>query len=104
MSRFDLFFVLVDDCNEVTDYAIARRIVELHSQQELEQQPVYTLVSTCPYLPHCVFIRFLIRRRSGDTCYLLDSSCLRSVKPVWTIWWRSTRNYVRGTVLVGVVS
>ena len=27
MSRFDLFFILVDDCNEVTDYAIARRII-----------------------------------------------------------------------------
>ncbi|XP_058953435.2 zygotic DNA replication licensing factor mcm6-A-like [Pocillopora verrucosa] len=32
MSRFDLFFILVDDCNEVTDYAIARRIVDLHSR------------------------------------------------------------------------
>ena len=30
MSRFDLFFILVDDCNEVTDYAIAKRIVDLH--------------------------------------------------------------------------
>jgi len=32
MSRFDLFFILVDECNEVTDYAIARRIVDLHSR------------------------------------------------------------------------
>ncbi|XP_065357842.1 DNA replication licensing factor Mcm6 [Calliphora vicina] len=31
MSRFDLFFILVDECNEVVDYAIARRIVDLHS-------------------------------------------------------------------------
>ncbi|CAB3401357.1 unnamed protein product [Caenorhabditis bovis] len=30
MSRFDLFFVLVDECNEVTDYAIARRILDNH--------------------------------------------------------------------------
>lgn len=30
MSRFDLFFVLVDECNEVTDYAIARRILDVH--------------------------------------------------------------------------
>lgn len=34
MSRFDLFFILVDDCNEVTDYAIARRIVDLHAKME----------------------------------------------------------------------
>lgn len=44
MSRFDLFFVLVDDCNEVTDYAIARRIVDLHSRQEQAIQRVYTMV------------------------------------------------------------
>ena len=25
ISCFDLFFILVDDCNEVTDYAIVRR-------------------------------------------------------------------------------
>ncbi|CAI5444617.1 unnamed protein product [Caenorhabditis angaria] len=30
MSRFDLFFVLVDECNEITDYAVARRIIDNH--------------------------------------------------------------------------
>ena len=41
MSRFDLFFVLVDECNEVTDYAIARRIIDLHSRIELSVDRVY---------------------------------------------------------------
>lgn len=45
MSRFDLFFVLVDDCNEVTDYAIARRIVDLHSHKEQAVERVYSMVS-----------------------------------------------------------
>lgn len=31
MSRFDLFFILVDECNEIVDYAIARKIVDLHT-------------------------------------------------------------------------
>ena len=31
MSRFDLFFILIDECNEVTDYNIAERIIELHT-------------------------------------------------------------------------
>lgn len=31
MSRFDLFFILVDECNEVVDYAIARKIIDLHT-------------------------------------------------------------------------
>ena len=34
MSRFDLFFVLVDECSESVDYAVARKIVELHNNIE----------------------------------------------------------------------
>ena len=45
MSRFDLFFVLVDDCNEVTDYAIACRIVNLHSLKKQDVKRVYSMVS-----------------------------------------------------------
>ena len=45
MSRFDLFFILVDECNEVTDYAIARRIVDLHSRMEESVERVYAVVS-----------------------------------------------------------
>lgn len=45
MSRFDLFFVLVDDCNEVTDYAIARRIVDLHSRKHEAVKRMYSMVS-----------------------------------------------------------
>ncbi|XP_048859472.1 MCM6 minichromosome maintenance deficient 6, like isoform X1 [Brienomyrus brachyistius] len=41
MSRFDLFFILVDECNEVTDYAIARRIVDLHSRNIESVERVY---------------------------------------------------------------
>ncbi|XP_046883685.1 MCM6 minichromosome maintenance deficient 6, like [Hypomesus transpacificus] len=41
MSRFDLFFILVDECNEVTDYAIARRIVDLHCRNIESVQRVY---------------------------------------------------------------
>lgn len=30
MSRFDLFFVMLDECNEIIDSAIAKRIIDLH--------------------------------------------------------------------------
>ena len=30
LSRFDLFFILVDECDDINDYAIAKRIVDLH--------------------------------------------------------------------------
>ena len=33
MSRFDLFFVLVDELNEITDYAVANKIVGMHANQ-----------------------------------------------------------------------
>ena len=40
--RFDLFFILVDDCNEVTDYAIARRIIDLHTKLEESVERLYS--------------------------------------------------------------
>ncbi|CAH1241886.1 MCM6 [Branchiostoma lanceolatum] len=50
MSRFDLFFVLVDECNEVTDYAIARRIVDLHSHGEASVERTYSVEEMQRYL------------------------------------------------------
>lgn len=32
MSRFDLFFVILDECNPVTDEAIARHIIDVHRE------------------------------------------------------------------------
>lgn len=37
MSRFDLFFVVCDDCDEVVDTSIARHIVKTHQMKEDEQ-------------------------------------------------------------------
>ena len=50
MSRFDLFFILVDECNEVTDYAIARKIVDLHRDQDQSIERVYTESDIARYL------------------------------------------------------
>merc|ERR1712179_687279 len=50
MSRFDLFFILVDDCNEVTDYAIARRIVDLHTRLDESIDRTYSLEEIQRYL------------------------------------------------------
>ena len=30
MSRFDLFFVILDECDEISDYNIARHILDVH--------------------------------------------------------------------------
>ena len=47
VSRFDLFFILVDDCNEVTDYAIARRIIDLHTKLEESVERLYSEDEVC---------------------------------------------------------
>jgi len=41
MSRFDLFFVVVDDCNEVSDYNIARHITKIHRFQDDAVEPSF---------------------------------------------------------------
>src|SRR5690606_23970338 len=37
MSRFDLFFIIVDECNDYTDYNIAHHILSLHSMVNNEK-------------------------------------------------------------------
>ncbi|XP_012536234.1 DNA replication licensing factor Mcm6 [Monomorium pharaonis] len=41
MSRFDLFFVVLDECNEIVDNAIAKRIIDLHCDNLNDIQVVY---------------------------------------------------------------
>lgn len=43
MSRFDLFFVVLDECKEEIDYSIAQRIVDMHSDVD------FTEVMNCVY-------------------------------------------------------
>lgn len=50
MSRFDLFFILVDECNEIVDYAIARKIVDLHSNIENTIEQIYTREECLRYI------------------------------------------------------
>lgn len=50
MSRFDLFFILVDECNEITDYAIARKIIDLHSNIVETVEKAYTREEVLRYI------------------------------------------------------
>lgn len=55
MSRFDLFFVLLDECNETVDYAIAERIIDMHNQSMNTKRPsandtVYSLDQVKTYI------------------------------------------------------
>lgn len=55
MSRFDLFFVLLDECNETVDFAIAERIIDMHNQhldnrKVINDERVYTLDEVKSYI------------------------------------------------------
>eukprot|EP00960_Hanusia_phi_P049571 759633-Hanusia_phi.AAC.3 len=38
MSRFDLFFVILDECDEIADYNIARHIIQVHQKGASEEE------------------------------------------------------------------
>ncbi|KAF8446470.1 MCM2/3/5 family-domain-containing protein [Terfezia claveryi] len=42
MSRFDLFFVVLDECNEAVDRNLARHIVNIHRLRDESIQPEFT--------------------------------------------------------------
>merc|ERR1719442_274569 len=66
MSRFDLFFILVDDCNEVTDYAIARRIIDLHTKLEESVERTYTVEEITRYLNFARMFKPKVTEESMD--------------------------------------
>ena len=42
LSRFDLFFVVLDECDEQADYNIAQHIVRVHQQKDAALHPPYS--------------------------------------------------------------
>merc|ERR550519_2047091 len=66
MSRFDLFFILVDDCNEVTDYAIARRMVDLHTRMDESVERVYSVDEVQRYLTFARLFKPTIDKDAQD--------------------------------------
>lgn len=100
MSRFDLFFILVDECNEVTDYAIARRIVDLHSRNEESVERVYTVDEVQRYLTFARLFKPTISKEAQD--YMVtqykhlrqrDSSGI--AKSAWRITVRQLESMIR---------
>eukprot|EP00474_Spongospora_subterranea_P006258 CRZ06716.1 hypothetical protein [Spongospora subterranea] len=57
MSRFDLFFVVLDDCNEVADTHIAERIVRVHQQLDNALRSDFTIDSIQKYIRYARTIK-----------------------------------------------
>ncbi|KAF1741084.1 hypothetical protein MXB_5331, partial [Myxobolus squamalis] len=63
MSRFDLFFVLVDEANEITDNAIARCIINLHMNHNIPIERPYTMVFFILSISQDEILRYILFAR-----------------------------------------
>lgn len=50
LSRFDLFFVVLDDCNPESDRLVANHILQVHRCQEVNIRPPFTLEQMRRYI------------------------------------------------------
>uniref|UniRef100_A0A914UPR7 DNA replication licensing factor MCM6 n=1 Tax=Plectus sambesii TaxID=2011161 RepID=A0A914UPR7_9BILA len=102
MSRFDLFFVLVDESNEIIDYAIARRILDTHRQliEDIADTNVYTVADIQQYI---MFAR-CFKPKIGDEAaqVLVDEykrlrlrDCSGATQSSWRITVRQLESLVR---------
>lgn len=70
MSRFDLFFVVVDECNAFADYNIARHITTLHQMKD-QPQVQDTRFSSAQLRNYIKFARSKKPRINPDAAKLL---------------------------------
>lgn len=66
ISRFDLFFILVDECDEIVDYSIARKIVDLHANKEDVIAQQYTEEEIMQYITFAKQFKPVISKGAAD--------------------------------------
>ncbi|XP_078052161.1 minichromosome maintenance 6 [Augochlora pura] len=71
MSRFDLFFIIVDECNEVVDNAIAKRIIDLHCDNWQDFETVYSQSEIVRYINFAKHFKPILNQEAAD--FLIDS-------------------------------
>lgn len=100
MSRFDLFFILVDECNEVVDYAIARRIIDLHTNANQTVEQVYQREDVLRYITFARQFKPIIRKDSMELLvenygHLRQRDIGTSGKSTWRITVRQLESMIR---------
>ncbi|KAM3960690.1 minichromosome maintenance 6 [Aphomia sociella] len=66
MSRFDLFFILIDESSEMVDFAIARKIVDLHCNKEETYDCVYSREDLLRYIAFARSFKPVITEEAGQ--------------------------------------
>lgn len=101
MSRFDLFFILVDECNEIVDYAIARKIVDLHTNaQETTVEQVYQREDVLRYISFARQFKPMVTKESMKLLienygHLRQRDVGTSGKSTWRITVRQLESMIR---------
>jgi DNA replication licensing factor MCM6 len=105
MSRFDLFFVILDQCDPVTDEAIARHIIRNHKESPTMEENARPAVSFTPYQlrKYIMFCRTLnpvmtaASRRVLVECYRLlrQNDILGKNKTAYRITVRQLESLIR---------
>ena len=65
MSRFDLFFVIVDEKKEDEDFHIARHIVNMHRIQDAALTPDFSMAQLQTYIKVCRTLKPQFQRESA---------------------------------------
>ncbi|CAH8497069.1 unnamed protein product [Schistosoma turkestanicum] len=102
ISRFDLFFVLIDECNDIVDYAIARSIVDLHMGRH-GAEDTHTVYSVDNIRRYIAFARCFKPKISGEAmeCMVEEYKKMRQrdassgTKSAWRITVRQLESLVR---------
>lgn len=101
MSRFDLFFILVDECNEIVDYAIARKIVDLHTNApQTTVAQVYNREDVLRYISFAKQFKPMITKESMKLLienygHLRQRDVGTSGKSTWRITVRQLESMIR---------
>ncbi|KAN0063015.1 MCM DNA helicase complex subunit mcm6 [Thecaphora frezii] len=66
LSRFDLFFVVLDECNEATDLNIARHIVNVHRFREAAVDPEFSTEAMQRYIRYARTFQPKLTREASD--------------------------------------
>jgi DNA replication licensing factor MCM6 len=100
MSRFDLFFILIDECNEVIDYWIAQRIVNFHTSdtQVVSNSRVYNITDIQKYITFARLCKPKISQAAQEVM-ITEYKKLRqresSNKSAWRITVRQLESMIR---------
>ncbi|KAJ1551383.1 MCM DNA helicase complex subunit mcm6, partial [Nowakowskiella sp. JEL0078] len=66
MSRFDLFFVIIDECDEITDFNIARHIVNFHQKQAVATTAAYSQEQLLRFLRYARALKPTMTKEAKD--------------------------------------